>query len=265
MQYGICGGLDISKAAAIAGFDFVERTVGDLLKPREDRAAFDAALAETRAAGLPCPVVNCFIPGDMKITGEAVDTPALERFAATAFERAAEAAVDVIVFGSGGARRNPDGFDPAAAHQQLVRFGQMLGALAGEGGVTVAVEPLNRKECNVLTTVGQCAALVREVDHPAVRLLVDAYHLLQDGDSLQDVTDNADLLVHVHVATVPNRLAPGTEESDLRSFFDALARAGYDGRVSIEGKIPDPDADLPKALAHMRAMEERARRSPDSS
>ena len=257
MQYGVCGGLDISAAAARAGFDYVERSVGDLLKPRGDRAAFETALAEARAAAMPCPVVNCFVPGDMKITGSEVDLAALAEFAATTFERAAEASVSIVVFGSGQARRIPDGFNPAEARDQLAEFCRTIAPIAGDLGVTVVVEPLNRKECNVLNTVDQCASLVREVDHTAVRLLVDAYHLLLDGDSLQDVVDNGDLLAHVHIATSPNRLAPGAEACDLGPFFDALARAGFDGRISIEGRIPDPRADLPRALAHMAALQSR--------
>jgi sugar phosphate isomerase/epimerase len=238
---------------------FVERTVGDLLKPREDPASFAVALEETRAAGLPCPVLNVFVPGDLKITGENADPAALKQYVTTAFERAQEAGVRVIVFGSGAARRIPDGFDRDRAHGQIVEFLRMLAPIAARHGVTVAIEPLCRRECNVLNTVRECGEMVREVNHPAVRLLVDSYHLLIDRDSIEDIVRYGDLLAHVHVATVPNRFAPGLEECDLQPFFDALAKAGYTGRVSIEGRIPDPPNDLPKALSVMKELERKAR------
>ena len=101
------------------------------------------------------------------------------------------------MFGSGGARRIPEGFDPKDAHDQLVRFCSMLAPIAWRHGVTVVVEPLNRQECNVLTTVKECAALVREVAQPGLRLLVDAYHLLRDNDSCDDIATHGDLLAHV--------------------------------------------------------------------
>jgi len=135
----------------------------------------------------------------------------------------------------------------------------MFAPIAQRHGVVVAMEPLNRQECNVLNTVGECAAMVREVAHPGLRLLVDAYHLLRDGDSCADIAANGDLLRHVHIATIPNRLAPGAEPCDFSPFFDALIKAGYNGRLSIEGNIPSPESVLPPALSLMGRLANPAR------
>ena len=251
MQFGVCGNPAIAGAAAPAGFSYFEWSVGELLKPREPEAAFEVALAEVRSAGLPCPVVNCFVPGDLKITGPSVDCDALQKYVTTTFERAAVAGVEIIVFGSGGARQIPEGFDRGQAHGQLVRFCSMFAPIAEKNGVTVVLEPLNRTECNVLNGVGECAALVREVGHPALRLLVDAYHLLRDGDPCEDIVANGDLLRHAHIATIPNRLAPAAEACDFVPFFEALVRAGYKDRLSIEGNIPSPGTELARAFSLM--------------
>lgn len=259
MQYGVCGGPEIVSLLARAGFDYVEMGVGSLLKPREDHASFASSLQTVKALELPCPALNLFVPGDLKITGPDADLSALKQYVTTTFERAREADVDVIVFGSGGARGIPDGFDRTVAQDQLIQFCAMLAPIALEQNVTVAVEPLNSKDCNVLTTVHECAALVRAVDHPAVRLLVDAYHLLKDDDPLEDIVANGDLLAHVHIATEENRLAPGAEPCDLTPFFNALVQAGYDGRISIEARMSDPDSDLPRALSYMKALEQQAK------
>ena len=254
MQYGVCGGPDRAAVAAQAGYEFFEWTVGAFLKPREDEAAFDAARAQVETAGLPCPVVNCFVPADLKITGPAADLAALETYVTTTLRRAQTAGVAVIVFGSGGARHIPDGFDRDEAHGQIVAFCRMLAPIAEAHGVTVVVEPLNQGECNVLTSVAESADLVNEVNHPALRLLVDGYHWLKDDGAVEAIVSNGPLLVHAHVATVPNRLPPGAEECDLETFFMALRDAGYDGRVSFEGKCPEPEAQLPKALEVMKSL-----------
>lgn len=256
MQFGICCSPAAANQAAGLGFDYFESPVAELLKPREDEASFQAALQQAREAGLACRAANVFVPAELKICGPSVDLSALERFVTVAFRRAEQVGIKVIVFGSGGARRIPDGFDRAAAWAQLADFCRMLAPLAEARGVTVVVEPLNRAECNVLTSVAEAVRLVREVDHPALRLLVDAYHLLKDGDALDDVVANANLLAHVHVATIPNRLAPGLEDFDLRPFFAALHRAAYHARISFEGKMPEDWRDLGKSLAWMRSMVE---------
>jgi len=254
MEYGVCGGPEMARMAADAGYGFFEWGVPDFLKPREDPAAFQDARAQVRQVPLFCAAVNRFVPGDLKITGPDADLAALGEYATTACGRAEQAGVPVIVFGSGGARNIPDGFDRNAAWGQLVDFGRMLGPIAAAHGVTVAVEPLHQGACNVLTTVGECAALVREVDHRAIRLLVDSYHWGTDHDSAEDIVANGGLLAHVHVGTVANRMAPGLEEYDFAPFFEALKAGGYDGRVSIEAKLPDPAADLPRALDVLKAL-----------
>lgn len=251
MQFGVCGNPSIAEAAAPAGFNYFEWSVGSLLKPLESEAAFEEALAEVRAASLPCPVVNCFVPGDLKITGPSVDLDALQSYVTTTFERAAKAGVEIIVFGSGGARHIPEGFDRGEAHGQLVRFCSLFAPIADQNGVVVVLEPLNRTECNVLNGVGECAALVREIGHPGLRLLVDAYHVLRDGDSYEDIVANGDLLRHAHIATIPNRLAPAAEPCDLAPFLEALVASGFNGRLSIEGNIPSPETELAPAFSLM--------------
>ena len=254
MKFGICGGPDLAASAERACFDYMEWSVGAFLKPRESYARFADSMAAARRAGSSWPVVNCFIPADLKVTGDHVSTAELETYVTTACARAQEAGVETIVFGSGGARRIPEGFDGGRAHEQIRHFSVMAATVAETFGVTIAVEPLNRSECNVMTSVRECAALVREVNHPSLRLLVDAYHLMLDDDALEDVVANGDLLVHVHLATVPNRRPPGAEPCNFVPFFEALATAGYDGRVSLEGRISDPDAELPPARSMLEKL-----------
>ncbi len=254
MQFGICGSPETAVLAAEFGYDYVESSVGALLQPRESGEAFARARQAHDEAPLPFPAVNCFLPGDLKVTGPDVDLDAVAVFARTAFARARVAGVEIVVFGSGGARRIPEGFERETAWGQLVDCCRTIAPLAAAEGVIVAMEPLNKSECNVLTSVSETAELVRATDHPGVRLLVDAYHLLKDDDDIEAIVRNGELLVHVHIATENARMAPGAEECDFFPFFDALKRAGYDGRISIEGQAKDPRTDLPRALELMRRL-----------
>jgi sugar phosphate isomerase/epimerase len=256
MQFGICGGPDLALAAREAGFDYWEWSVPGLLKPLEDDKAFAESLKAARATGLPCPVLNLFLPGAHKVTGPAFDMALLKQFVTVTFARAKEAGVSHIVFGSGGARAVPEGFDQAAATRQIVDFLKMAAPIAAANGVTIALEPLNPKDCNILTSVAEGAAVVREAGHPAVKLLVDSYHMLRSDNRPQDIETNGSLFVHTHVATKDNRLMPGAEPCDLAPFFNALKRGGYNGRMSFEGKC---EADPTKLAAGLSAMKKLAR------
>ena len=146
MQFGVCGGPEIGQVAKATGYDYFEWSVSGLLHPLEGDEVFQEALAEVKAVGLPCPVVNVFIPGAMKITGPEVNHPALQSYVTTALCRAEIAGVAMIVFGSGAARRIPEGVERQLAWDQLVEFCAWLAPAAEQHGVTIALEPLNVAE-----------------------------------------------------------------------------------------------------------------------
>ena len=256
MKLGVCADPKDAPVLADAGFAFIELHVQNHLKTEEGEEAFADALARVTAAPLPALAANCFVPGHLKITGPEVDLDALRAYAGVAFERAERAGIHTIVFGSGGARRIPDGFDRGEAWAQLVTFGQCIAPIAQDHGVTVVVEPLNETlgACNVLTSVGECGRYVEAVDHPHVRLLVDSYHWSLDDDSWDAIVRYGPLLEHVHIATTDSRVPPGFEPCDFSDFFEALGAADYDGPISIEAKWEDMPAQASKAFEALRRL-----------
>lgn len=243
MKFGVCAGTDAAPALAAAGFGYLELNVQNHLKPEQEEAVFRAELDRMRVAALPVEAANCFLPGNLKVCGPEIDGARAKRYVETALARAERAGISVIVFGSGGARAIPAGYDRDAAWHQIVEFARGAGAVAERHGVTIVVEPLNRKECNVLNSVTEGARFVREVDHPAVRLLVDAYHWALEAETEQAIVDAGPLLRHAHIATKEHRMAPGLEPHDFAPFFRAMKAADYAGRLSVEAKFNDLAAE----------------------
>jgi len=254
MKLGVCADPQFSPALAEAGFEFIELNVQRHLKTVEDDAAFVPELARIQASPLPAIAANSFVPGNLKITGPDVDMDALKRYARVAFTRAQQAGIGTIVFGSGGARRIPDDFDRDIAWQQLVAFGKLIGPIAQQHAVMVVVEPLNQRECNVLTSVRESGRYVEDVDHPHVRLLVDGYHWLLDDKDDDAIVTYGPLLCHVHIATPQSRLAPGFEDCDFSGFLHALKGAGYDGPISIESRWDDMGAQAGAAFRYLQNL-----------
>lgn len=226
---------------------FAEVNVQGQLVPELDDAAFAPQASAVRALPVPALAANCFLPGDLKVVGPEADAnrERLLRYADNAFRRAAGLGIVHIVFGSGGARKAPVGWPLGRAFLQYVEALRLCAPLAEKYGVVLLVEPLNRSDCNVVNTVLEGVAAVAQVDHPAVRLLADIFHMLRNGESPDDLVKAGPWLNHVHVAEAGARTAPGMAGDDFTPFFHSLREARYAGDLSVEclwGKEPYAEA-----------------------
>ncbi len=219
---------------AEAGFDYIEENVQSWLEPESPDEVFAAKLGAVREAALPVLAANCFYPGSIKCTGLEVDMDRVLRYAASAFRRARLTGIKFIVFGSGGARQVPEGFEHTEARNQFLAILHGIAPLAEREGVTVVIEPLGRHECNFITSLAEGAAMAEAVDHPHVRLLADIYHMRMNGEGLEEIVKYGRLLSHVHVAEKEGRMAPGTGGEDFGPYLRALKEVGYQGAISFE-------------------------------
>lgn len=105
---------------------------------------------------------------------------------------------------------------------------------AGQAGVTVAVEYLNRFENYFLTSVEQTVRFVQTVDHPACQMMYDTFHAnIEEKDLAAAIATAVPHTVLVHISE-NDRSIPGTGHVDWNTSFDALHAAGYDGWMVVE-------------------------------
>jgi D-psicose/D-tagatose/L-ribulose 3-epimerase len=105
---------------------------------------------------------------------------------------------------------------------------------AGECGVTLGVETLNRFECYLLNAHADGARFVREVDHPNCRAMYDTFHAhIEEKDISEAIRACSDVLAHVHISE-NDRSTPGTGNVRWQENFDTLKEVGYDGWMMIE-------------------------------
>lgn len=232
--------------------DFIEGHVVNFLIPESPDAQFAPHAEALRQSGFPMPAANVLLPATLKCSGPDIDYARLDRYAHVVFRRARELGMTLIVFGSAGARMVPEGFSQATAFEQYVDLLRQFAPLAEEQGVTIVVEPLNRGECNLINTVLEGAEAVRRANHPAVKLLVDLFHMLRNGESPDDIVKVGPLIRHAHLAENRDRAAPGTHGDDFRPFLRALRQTGYRDRLALEPIWTDLPAQLPGALREVR-------------
>ncbi len=139
----------------------------------------------------------------------------------------------------------------------LVESSKRCGDLAAKAGVTLIVEPLNTKVNHKGYFLDSCVAglkLMKEVDHPYVRLLFDIYHeQVQVGDVTRTIQAAAPYTRVFHIADNPGRNDPGTGEMNYDNIYKAIKKTGYEWYITMEYlPLGDQVASLEKALKGMR-------------
>jgi D-psicose/D-tagatose/L-ribulose 3-epimerase len=128
-----------------------------------------------------------------------------------------------------------------------------LAAYAGEHGVTLCIEPLNRFETSFLNLATQAVELIDRVGHPACQLMLDTFHMNIEEQSLGDaIRTVGPRLRHVH-ACENDRGTPGAGHVPWDDVAVALRDIGYDGPVVIES-FTDKVKSIARAAAIWRPL-----------
>ena len=124
-----------------------------------------------------------------------------------------------------------------------------------EHGVTVMVEPLNtlvNHKGYYLWSAVEGFEIVREVDHPNVKLVFDIYHQqVMEGNIIPNITRNLDCIAHLHGAGHPGRNELQFGENDYRVIIDAVDKAGYTGALGLEYR---PKLDPVESLLEVKRI-----------
>ncbi|MET8161018.1 sugar phosphate isomerase/epimerase family protein [Sphaerisporangium sp. NPDC005289] len=108
-------------------------------------------------------------------------------------------------------------------------------AHAGECGVRIGVEPLNRYETSLLNTVEQALEALPD----DCGLALDTYHMnIEEKDPARAVRLAGDRIAHIQVCGT-DRGAPGADHFDWPGFAAAVRDAGYAGPLVIESFTAD--------------------------
>jgi sugar phosphate isomerase/epimerase len=253
MEIGICCHPTDAAQLPANVIDFLEVNVQNFLVPEKGEADFRLNLELGRRAIKPIKSASCFLPGDLKCVGPNLDQERLMRYAQTAFSRAEQVGVEIIVFGSGGARTMPENYSPKQAMEDFTALLRQFGPMAQSHGVTLVVEPLNKAECNFINSLAEGAEAVERCNHPNVQLLADLYHMLKDGEPVSEIVRFGRLIKHTHVAELAGRACPGKSHEDFSPFFEALREANYTGRVALECLWENMAVELEPSMRYLRA------------
>jgi len=239
--------------AARWGYDGVE-----LIAARPDELDAAAVRAQVGRMGLE---VAAIASGAVfmvdKLTLLAADADVMRKAAArldALIDFAAAVGAPIVTIGSFRGRLAWAG---EGARERLIATLRSAAAHAAGRGVRLVLEPLNRYEGDVIHNAVEALALLGEVGHSHLGLLLDTYHVNIEEPSITDCFRQgmaAGRLWHVHLGD-SNRLAPGKGHFDFASVAAALKKGGYAGYLSAELlPRPDPDAAAEATIRTMRRL-----------
>ena len=173
----------------------------------------------------------------------------------------AELGGTVLVHGSPKQRAIPDGETHATARARLCDFLADAAVVASANGVVYCIEPLSPRETSLINTVAQAAELVREIDRPSLRTMIDCSAAGASEQvavpGLIDLWMPTGLVAHIQVND-PNRRGPGQGEMKFAPIFAALKKHGYDRTVAVEpfDYVPDGVGSAAFAAGYLRGIRE---------
>ena len=222
--------LDLIDRARRLGFDRIEIPLMEIEKV--DAKAIRARLAQT-GMGV-CTSAACSETND--ITGE---DGATRQRGVRYLERCvrASAAMGATVFSGviySAIGRRIDGMPGEQYWDRASRGLKRVARMAGDLGVTLGIEPINRYETFLVNTCEHALLLREMIDEPNVGIHLDAYHMNIEEEGFYEATwKAAPHLCHYHLSE-SHRGIPGTGNVDWNSIYRALAERGYRGTVGLE-------------------------------
>jgi len=110
---------------------------------------------------------------------------------------------------------------------------------AAKRGRIIAFEPINRFETDFINTCEQGLKMIRDVNHPALKLHLDTFHMnIEEKNQAAAIRKAGKLLGHFH-ACGSDRGTPGNDHIDWKSIAAALKSINYRGEVVIESFTTD--------------------------
>lgn len=250
-QLGIVESLEKDSLVYASGFHLIGETVSKMLAPSLTEEQFQSNLQKIKKAKTKLYLCNVLFPGNLKIAGPEVDEKKVLAYLDQVSYRAKQAGIPILVLGSGGSRRLPEGYDYQTAKNNFILLCRKMALVAKKHGITIAIESLNSTETNFLNTVQEAAEVVKKVDHPNFRLNADIYHMMKENEPPQHIIDAGNIIVHVEIAEKDKRTMPGVMGDDFRPYFRALKSIKYKGPIVIEANINNASQEIPAAHQYL--------------
>jgi D-psicose/D-tagatose/L-ribulose 3-epimerase len=128
-----------------------------------------------------------------------------------------------------------------------------VAVVAANVGITICTEVINRFETYIFNTVSGGLDYLAMIDHPAVKLQLDTYHMnMEEDDIVAAIRQAGSRLGHFHCAD-SNRKLPGRGHVDWTAVKRALDEVAFQSPLVIE-TFPNPASETGRSVNVWRPL-----------
>ena len=112
-------------------------------------------------------------------------------------------------------------------------------AMAQDHELSIALEPLNRFESDLINTAKDVMRFIGDVNQSNAKVLLDGFHMtIEESNIAEAIRIVGDKLLHVQVSE-NHRGIPGTGLTPWADFAEGLKAIDYKGAIVIESFTPE--------------------------
>jgi D-psicose/D-tagatose/L-ribulose 3-epimerase len=230
------GDVDQFDRAKAMGFDLLEVCIED-----PSRLTPDALIAASERTGLPISICGAFGP-DRDVSHEDASMRQLGidyvKLCVDYAKLVGSPHVAGPMYSATGKTRM---LSPEERKQQRTWAAESLREVAdyaGERGITLAIEPLNRFETDLINTVEQGLELLDLIDRDNAGFMLDTFHMnIEEKNSGDAIRAAGSKVFHFQVSE-NDRGTPGTGNVAWGDVWKGLSDIGYQGTIVIESFLP---------------------------
>lgn len=240
-------GLDAIAAAGFAAVQLPVAAVMDL-----DEGAFRIASAQWLRTGLSFKLFEAPLPPGVQVTEPGFNIYSWTEYLNTAMQRIASLGCTVLAWGDGRSRLLPVEGEVATHRENFHQFVFILCGIAERFGLTVCLEPLGPRRCNLLNSLSETADCIARVAKPNLAMLASPRDLHEMHEPATELLHYRHLVAHVHLENPlhmqQSRPPQAGDGADYQPFLKVLRDMDYAGVITL------PAATTAEALRYCRSL-----------
>jgi sugar phosphate isomerase/epimerase len=166
----------------------------------------------------------------------------------------------VLVFGSPKQRSTVEGLGRKEATDIFTNELAHLAPHAEDRRVKILVEALPKSQSDVVNSLAEAVAIVRQIGSPAIKTMFDTHNAVDETEPHAAlIRKYFPYIAHVHVNEMDGR-EPGMGDYDFGAVLSVLRELEYSGLVSVEAFdfSRDPADIAERAIEHLRSVSPQA-------